>query len=498
MNQYFKLFFIFFMCIFYSGTAFADQLNEYGQFSLLIPEFEQSIYNDNPVFNFGFLVKNNEDFNQEINLEFEEVLGWNVITEDLSFILQPNEEREIFVEFKANSEFEYSQRFSGQDRIIIKLNDGYSGVVYFPITVMSGDEEVDFVFEGNILSRDDTPVYFIPKISSSRVTPEVPIGFSVESKDLIQSEIILVELFLNDEKLYSSNNNFELNHQYQVYQQEVSSFYDPGRYLVELVVRHEDSQSNSAREWNARQEIVIDEYKNLQVDSEFSKNMIKDEAKLIIKNLGNVDDTFNHSIEHNFFMSLFFGAEYADGTDISYEETQGVVMLEVDLEKGESFEIYYYYNFIPLYVILFVVAILIMYIYLRKTSNPLSVETRVYEVKKDSHEGVKSLKLRIGFENIRSEEIDSLKMIFRMPNYLSVKDDSFLLTPPKQVLKGKSHYKLIWDFKRFEKEDSRILGFQLVNSKGILGDVRLEDLEFEVKINGKVTRYYTSFPVIRG
>ena len=85
-----------------------------------------------------------------------------------------------------------------------------------------------------------------------------------------------------------------------------------------------------------------------------------------------------------------------------------------------------------------------------------------------------------------------------MPSYLSVKDDSFLLTPPKQVLKGKSHYKLIWDFKRFEKEDSRILGFQMVNSKGILGDVRLEDLEFEVKINGRVKRYYTSFPVIRG
>ena len=415
----------------------------------------------------------------------------------MSFTLIPGQVKNIVLDFKANSEFEYASRYEGQDLIKIKLNDGYSGVVYFPVSVASGDQKVDFTFEGNILEKDDVKVVFLPKISSSRVTPETPIGFSIEAKDLLENQIVTVDLFIQDTKIYSKDHTFEKNHQYQVFQQEVPTSYDPGRYDVELVVRHEDS-STSAREWNARQQVVVDEYKNLDISSDFSKNLIKDEARIVITNLGNIEDTFTYTISHNGFMSLFFGAELSDGKDLDYTTKNGEVELSIPLQKGEQVEFVYYYNFIPLYVILFVIAVLVMYIYLRKTSNPLSVETRIYEVKKDSHEGVKSIKLRIGFENIRSEEIESLRMIFRMPNYLSVKDDSFLLTPPKQVLKGNSHYKLVWDFKRFEKEDSRILGFKLVNSKGILGDVRIEDLEFEVKINGRVRKYYSSFPIVRG
>ena len=142
--------------------------------------------------------------------------------------------------------------------------------------------------------------------------------------------------------------------------------------------------------------------------------------------------------------------------------------------------------------------VILSYIIHRKTSNPLDVETELYEIKKDVHEGVKSMKIKIGFENIKESEIDVLKIIFRMPSYLQVKDESFLLTEPNHVLKGSSQFKLEWDFKRFERNDSRIIGFELVNKKGILGDIRLPDLEVEVKVNGKVKRYYTPFEIVRG
>ena len=137
-------------------------------------------------------------------------------------------------------------------------------------------------------------------------------------------------------------------------------------------------------------------------------------------------------------------------------------------------------------------------IYVRKNSIPLDVEIKLYEIKRDQHEGVKSLKLRIGFENIKESEIETMKLIFKLPSYLNVEDGSFLLTEPNHVLKSKSQYKLTWDFKNFEKNDSRILGFAMVNNKGILGDIRLPDLEFDVKINGKLRKYYKSIPTIRG
>jgi hypothetical protein len=479
------------------NVSYADVLNEKGLFSLDIPTFEKTTFNDDISFTFDFSVQNNENFDQEILLSIPSIQGWDIETQALSFDLIPGEKKDVSIDFVANSEFEYSSRYEGADLIKIKLNDGYSGVVYFPIKVVSGEDDVDFTFEGDIISKEEINVFFLPKISSSRVSPETPIGFSVESKELFQNQIVQVDLFIDDIQLYSKEHTFEENHQYQVFQQDVPASYDPGRYTIELVVRHEDSL-NSAREWNAKQQIIIDDYTNLDVTKEFSKTLIKDQATYTITNLGNVDDVFEYTVSHNGFMSLFFGAEFSNGLDIDFTTDSGDVVFSLPLDRGETIEFTYYYNFIPLYVILFVIAILVMYIYLRKTSNPLSVETKIYEVKKDSHEGVKSIKLRIGFENIRSEEIESLRMIFRMPNYLSVKDDSFLLTPPKQVLKGNTHYKLVWDFKRFEKEDSRILGFKLVNSKGILGDIRIEDLEFEVKINGRVRKYYSSFPIVRG
>ena len=168
------------------------------------------------------------------------------------------------------------------------------------------------------------------------------------------------------------------------------------------------------------------------------------------------------------------------------------------MERGESKTLTYSFNYLALVIVILVIIIVIFYVYVRKNSNPLVVKNQLFEVERVKHEGVKGFKVRIGFENIKEHELDKLKVIFRMPAYLQVKDESFSLTEPKHVLKGDSQYKLVWDFKRFEKGDTRLLGFNLVNQKGILGDIRLPDLELEVKLNGKTRKYYQSFPVIKG
>ena len=158
----------------------------------------------------------------------------------------------------------------------------------------------------------------------------------------------------------------------------------------------------------------------------------------------------------------------------------------------------YSFNYLSLYVILFVILVILVYIYVRKNSNPLDVETRVYGVKRVKHEGIKEMKVRFGFENLKASKIDVLKITFRMPAYLHVKEDSFVLTEPNHVLKGTSQYKLIWEFRNFEKNDSRIIGFTLLNKRGVLGDIRFGSLEFEVNVDGKKRKYYETFPTIRG
>ena len=164
--------------------------------------------------------------------------------------------------------------------------------------------------------------------------------------------------------------------------------------------------------------------------------------------------------------------------------------------ETETFEISFRYGIILL--ILIVIVIIWGIRTYQEYKNPIEVELKFEKIKKVKHEGIKSFKVKLGFENIRKEEIDTLRVTFRMPSYLHVKDESFSLTPPTKVLKGSSKYKLIWEFKRFEKGDARILGFDLTNSKGILGDIHFEDLEFEVIQKGKTSKYYTKIKTIQG
>ena len=85
-----------------------------------------------------------------------------------------------------------------------------------------------------------------------------------------------------------------------------------------------------------------------------------------------------------------------------------------------------------------------------------------------------------------------------MPTYLSVEEQSFLISSPNKVLKGHTEYKLVWEFKRFELNDSQIMGFTLINKKGILGDIKFSDLEIEVHNKGRIKKYYEKIPNVKG
>jgi hypothetical protein len=183
---------------------------------------------------------------------------------------------------------------------------------------------------------------------------------------------------------------------------------------------------------------------------------------------------------------------------MEYSRSDSEYEFSSELQPGEQKELYVSLRYGIIVVILIILIIIFGIRAYLQYKNPLEVDVFLEDIKKVKHEGVKSFKVKIGFENIRREEIDTLKVIFKMPSYLHVKDESFSITPPTKVLKGSNSYKLMWEFKRFEKGDSRILGFELVNSKGILGDIHFEDLELEVTVKGKKSKYYVGIDTING
>jgi hypothetical protein len=490
MKKPFKrgIFLLVFFGLFFSGFS-SIIVNQNGDFSVQIPEKNKQIFNDNIQVEYSLIVQNNLEIPQEISLEIPEVSGWDVLLSSKTISLEPKESKDVKINFKSNSNFDYGKQIQSSDTVLIGRVEDYRGFFKFPVSLKTVDDSVQINFQVEIISKKDVEPSFIPKISTLQVSPESPLVYSVEAKDLFESSEVSISLELAGTE-YNFKDSFSSVDNYKVYTYPISLDLSPGDYTVIINVRHEEGES--AKEWFTKKEISILPFKNLETQTKEEFSFYKKSSELTIKNNGNIEDVFTFELDASSFSSLFFFGSF----DYSFQD--GKISSKISLAPGESKTLEYGFNYLSLYLFFLLVLLLLGYIVARRISNPLDVEVDIYDVKKTQHEGIKSLKIKIGFENIKEKEIDDLKMYFKLPSYLHVDESSFLLSPPKKVLKGSGMYKLLWEFKRFENGDSRILGFRMVNSKGVLGDIRFEDLEFEIKVNGKVRRHKVSLPIIRG
>ncbi len=471
----------------------SNTYNSDGDFSVFVESQEDTVLNQDINSNFQFTVKNLKSYSQSFEIKAPNQKGWSVDISSRYFTLAPNQEKEVDILFASNSEFDYTPNVVSPNIIKITHQDEYIGFFEFPVTIKGVNENISLKYDLNIERPETLTPVFEPKLSTDKLSPVLPLRYTLTGNNLINDQKIFVRLELGNEILSEFIDTFTPANNYKIYEKQITKDFEPGTYDVRVTVRILSDDGKSATEWFEVENLEIVDYKDVTGIETRSNSLFKDTHKITIVNNGNVKDEYVKNVEIGFFESMLFGTNNED-----FFKTENGIKYVVDLERGETKEIIYSFNYIALYVLIFVILILVSYFYVRRTSNPLDIETKIYEIKKVEHEGVKSLKLRIGFENIKNKEINDLRIVFRMPSYLQVEEGSFLLVEPKHVLKGKDQFKLIWDFKNFEENDSRIVGFQLVNKKGVLGDIKIPDIEFDVKIDGKQRKYYASFPVIRG
>jgi hypothetical protein len=486
------------LLILISTGIFAGVYNSQGTFVVSVDVQEKKVYNDNIEIEYSFLIKNRENNLQKFILDIPKISGFDYfLNVSNNFELKPNEQKEVKIKFRANSNFDYSENVVSPDAIVISQKDDYEGEFSFPILLKSLDsnQSVSINYKLKVTKKEKKPIFFKVNVASDslKVSPVKPLKFSVEGYNIeeekLDSEIFV---FMNDLKVYQKNYQFSRNNNYFIDQFKISNDLNPGIYDAKVLVRIK-KEGNLVQEWFDIKKVEVLEYKDIKVNEKEEKSIFLDKYYYELENNGNLDSIFEKSLNLSFIDSLLISVKGAE-----YNKNGKEIIFKVPLKKGENKNFEYVFNYIPIYVILFVALFLIGYIIYRKNSNPLDVETRLYDIIKVKHEGIKKLKVRIGFENIKADKIDEIKIIFRMPAYLAIKENSFLLVEPNNVLKGSNQYKLIWTFKGFEKGDSRVLGFTLINSKGVLGDIRIPELEIEIKQGGKIKRYFHPFPIIRG
>lgn len=482
------------LALFVLPTIFAaSTYNADGDFSVYVNSQKTTVYNDNINSDFRFTVKNLKSYSQTFEITTEKKKGFDAEVDFKFFSLKANEEKIVTVSYSANTDFDYRSDVVSPDVIKISQRSDYVGFFEFPVLIKGKNENISLKYDMSIERPIVPDMLFESKLATGQLSPILPLRYTITAQNLKETTDAFVRIEINNEILAEFTDTFTPENNYKIYEKQIPKDFAPGTYETKITMRVASSDGKSAFEWYESKNLEIIPYTDVSVIENRDQGLFKDKYTITVVNNGNVQDEFVKSVDIGFFETMLFGTNVED-----YYRTETGIRYRLPLKQGEKVEIEYSFNYVALYLLLVVILALAMYFYIRKTSNPLDIETKIYEVRRVEHEGVKSLKVRIGFENIKEHEIEDLRVVFRMPSYLQVKEESFLLVEPKHVLKGKDQFKLIWDFKNFDQNDSRIVGFQLVNKKGVLGDIKIPDVEFEVKVHGKQTKYYASFPTIRG
>lgn len=472
---------------------------EYTQntFSFVTQENRNTIVSTNrDEVEFSFTLKNTLNEMQEFNVSINPSTSWEIEPSNFIVRLNPLEQREIKFKVLIPDNLGYTRIVDSQGLSKFVLDDDYFGVFNFPIFVDPvGDEDtLEIVYRLEVYAPMNLPVDFTIEPSTTRMSPEFENTLRILAQNLDEggsSTTAKVSKSIGGVELPSQDITFSYIRDVVDVSFEIPSTIEPGNYQRIVTVSLE-SDGGRSQQWQLRDSVQILEFEQLLIREEESTNLWSVNHRVFIENVGNTNSGYEVAKNFAWYERIFLSSN----VDYSIINSEHVFSIEILPGEEKNIDISIRYGIILLLILIVLIIVLIRLYLVYK--NPLEIDVKFESIKKVKHEGVKSFKVKIGFENVRKEEIDTLRVVFRMPSYLHVKDESFSITPPTKVLKGSNKYKLMWEFKRFEKGDARILGFELVNSKGILGDIHFEDLEFEIISKNNTAKYYTPIETIRG
>lgn len=489
MKTNYKVLLIYVFTLFcFLEIAFSTVYSNNADYTMEIDSIKKVTYNSEDSITFSIKITSNIKNPQKIQISNTDVVGWEIKGSEEIFILEGFKSKTILLNIKSNNELNYKTDVESSSTIKISKKDNYIGTFEFPVEIKGENENISLKLEIES-KRSDNKKNFIVEFPTSAISSSRPFNFAIKSEN-IDEEICDIRLEI-DKNIANYNEKFTNRNNYKIFEYNIPSTIKPGIYPIRIVLRLKEMDSGMVLEWNYEKFIEIDKYEKIDYNVFLEKTIFQKTTTIELENKGNVISNFTYPINKTF-------GDFLLTSDNEYFRQDNKIFFHKSLNPAEKTTITYSYNYFAIYILIIALISILVYIYIKKNSNPLYIQTKIYNISKVKHEGVKSLKIKIDFENFKAEKLDEIKVIFRMPRYLNIEEDSFLLTKPNHVLKGEAQYKLVWNFKKMELNETRILGFMLINSKGVLGDIKIPDLEIEIKHNGKIKRFFKGFPIIRG
>ena len=354
-------------------------------------------------------IRNKLSKGQRINLEFENQDGWELELDKKEIFLEANEVSKINFKIKTIPFEEYEVKISGRDEKISAKKSEHLGLFQFPIKVSGIKDKVNLTLGIKIKS----PILsFSGEIVSFSVSPNYPLVYTLKAenfeKPILAKAIVTLDGKLIDEREIKFENSFGKKSSLKVLSVSIPKSFEPKNYNARIVISPKDLEKNL--DWSYSEVIRVINYENIEEKRISSFSIFGEKNKVTIKNVGNVKSTYKNSTTVFWFEKFFFSSTQ----NYKYENNSAIFEIELESEEEVSFE--YSFNFLSLYLLVLLVFLLYAYHLYKIYSNPLKVETQIYQIKKIENEGIKSLKFKIGFENIKLNEIHTLKVIFRNAN----------------------------------------------------------------------------------
>ncbi|MEM4605776.1 MAG: hypothetical protein QW103_01935 [Candidatus Pacearchaeota archaeon] len=282
------------------------------------------------------------------------------------------------------------------------------------------------------------------------------VSFYLENKENVSLKNITIKAssILFEENITFDINPFEKKEFFINVDKEKMRKIPAGSYLLEVVFISPD-QKNFVKQGK----IILGEKRNILEDYKKEGFIIKEEV-FFKKNLGNVNEDVQFSIEKNFFISPFlFFNEKPD--KIEREGFKKVYYWNKRLSPLDSYEIKIRTNY--LYLILFLILLPVLYyslLYYYK--GKVSIKKYIKPVKTKS--GDFAVKVKIHLKALKN--VKNVSLIENYPSIFKLHNDFGLLKP--DLVDDKKH-KIKWNAGELMKGEEKIFSYVLYTKLGIYG-----------------------------
>ena len=439
---------------------------------------------------YELIVTNKKDNNQVITLSPKTYVGWEHQVFPKSIIVPKNSQKSINLVYTFKEDFEqYILKEKSENYILLEVLEVEKGSFEFEVEVIGNIKET---INLNLFIDKDyfKNLEFNPILKTSHISPEKDLVFELFGADINKRDDMKFSVLLNNIKLDDFYKSKDLGLSNYAYFFKIPNTIESNKeYELKIILYYEE---DLAEPRTFKTNIFINEFKNI-ITKDVSNETFSfwENRKVLIENLGNVKDTHKEYVNASNIEKMFLTSNY------EIKKDDNGYYFEVEINPNQKVYLDYKFEYTLLTTIIIIILILVALRFYYFLKVPLDLEVGIDDINKTQGEGVGSFKLKIKIENFKPKTFQKVYVVVKLPIYLKIFENGFLIQEPDKLLKGKNFYKLVWSLENVRKFDTRYIGFLVANELKVLADINIPPVEVQILENEKLVSYYLKIPKIK-